>query len=133
MISVSKPDELEDNSEYEQKIFGKVAEVMSKNSAVPKKYLDSNVGLDMDAQIIFNDDVDMEEMGKIWSGFGEPTHLSLFYVIGPICFIGYDPLVRINRREQARAMLPDAKPETPETPEKPKRKEFFNGEYYFEQ
>ncbi len=107
MISVSSAgDDLEDKSEDADKILGKIAETMNKFSSIPQKYLEG----DMFVNINLNQDIDIEQMSKIWAMYGEPYQLSLFYILGPVTLRTFDPQAKALQREKLRAMMPDSQP-----------------------
>lgn len=84
MISVCSKAELEAKAMDEANIMGKIIQVLNDNPVVPNRYMPNNADNTSINVPISSLPIDMEEKVKIWTMFGEPYKLSVFYVAGPI-------------------------------------------------
>ena len=84
MISVASKSEQATKAEDEQRILGKVIQVLRDNPRIPKKYMPETLRLaneDINIEML---NLELEEKVKIWTMFSEPYKLSIFYSVGPL-------------------------------------------------
>lgn len=84
VISVSSKADLESKSLDEAKIIGKIIQIFKDNPTIPKRYMPNNVGTPIESVPVSMLPLNMEEKVKVWTMFGEPYKLSVFYVVGPV-------------------------------------------------
>ncbi len=84
VISVSSKAEIETKALDEAKIIGKIIQVFKDNPTIPARYMPNNAGMPIENVPISMLPINMEEKVKIWTMFGEPYKLSVFYVVGPV-------------------------------------------------
>ena len=84
VISVCSKAEIETKALDEAKIIGKIIQIFKDNPTIPPRYMPNNVGMPIENVPISMLPLNMEEKVKIWTMFGEPYKLSVFYVVGPI-------------------------------------------------
>lgn len=84
IISISSKAELMDRAVDEQRIMGRLMQVINDNRVLPLEYMPSALRLTNDEISIDMVSIDLDEKSKIWGMFNEPYKLSLFYVIRPI-------------------------------------------------
>lgn len=84
MISVSSKAEVANRAIDEQRILGKIMQVMADNTEIPEKYMPETLKLSNEKIGLSILKLDLEEKVKIWSMFSEPYKLSVFYSAGPI-------------------------------------------------
>ena len=84
VVSVCSKAEIETKALDEAKIIGKIIQVFKDNPTIPPRYMPNNVGMPIENVPISMLPLNMEEKVKVWTMFGEPYKLSVFYVVGPI-------------------------------------------------
>lgn len=84
VVSVCSKAEIETKALDEAKIIGKIIQIFKDNPTIPPRYMPNNVGMPIENVPISMLPLNMEEKVKIWTMFGEPYKLSVFYVVGPI-------------------------------------------------
>jgi len=84
VISVNSKAGLDSKALDEAKIIGKIIQVIKDNPTIPKRYLPNNTESDIENVPISMLPLNMEEKVKIWTMFGEPYKLSVFYIVGPV-------------------------------------------------
>ena len=84
VVSVSSKAELETKALDEAKIMGKIIQTFKDNAVIPSRYMPNNLGMPIENVPISMLPINMEEKVKVWTMFGEPYKLSVFYVVGPI-------------------------------------------------
>ena len=84
VVSVCSKAEIETKALDEAKIIGKIIQIFKDNPTIPPRYMPNNVGMPIENVPISMLPLNMEEKVKVWTMFGEPYKLSVFYVVGPI-------------------------------------------------
>lgn len=84
VVSVCSKAEIETKALDEAKIIGKIIQIFKDNLTIPPRYMPNNVGMPIENVPISMLPLNMEEKVKVWTMFGEPYKLSVFYVVGPI-------------------------------------------------
>lgn len=84
MISVASKSEQATKAEDEQRILGKIIQVLRDNPRIPKKYMPETLRLANEDISIEMLNLELEEKVKIWTMFSEPYKLSIFYSVGPL-------------------------------------------------
>ena len=84
VVSVCSKAEIETKALDEAKIIGKIIQIFKYNPTIPPRYMPNNVGMPIENVPISMLPLNMEEKVKVWTMFGEPYKLSVFYVVGPI-------------------------------------------------
>ena len=84
VVSVCSKAEIETKALDEAKIIGKIIQVFKDNPTIPPRYMPNNVGMPIENVPVSMLPLNMEEKVKVWTMFGEPYKLSVFYVVGPI-------------------------------------------------
>ena len=84
VVSVCSKAEIETKALDEAKIIGKILQIFKDNPTIPPRYMPNNVGMPIENVPISMLPLNMEEKVKVWTMFGEPYKLSVFYVVGPI-------------------------------------------------
>lgn len=84
VVSVCSKAEIETKALDEAKIIGKIIQTFKDNPTIPPRYMPNNVGMPIENVPISMLPLNMEEKVKVWTMFGEPYKLSVFYVVGPI-------------------------------------------------
>lgn len=84
IISVSSKAEESTRAIDEQRIFGRLLQVINDNQVIPKKYMPEVLRMS-DEEISINMlSLDLDQKIKIWSMFSEPYRLSAFFSVKPI-------------------------------------------------
>ena len=83
VVSVCSKAEIETKALDEAKIIGKIIQIFKDNPTIPPRYMPNNVGMPIENVPISMLPLNMEEKVKVWTMFGEPYKLSVFYVVGP--------------------------------------------------
>lgn len=68
----------------EQRIFGKLLQVVNDNRILPKKYMPDSLKLSDEDVFIEMISMELDHKIKIWSMFSEPYKLSAFFSVKPI-------------------------------------------------
>ena len=84
VVSVCSKAEIETKALDEAKIIGKIIQIFKDNPTIPPRYMPNNVGMPIENVPISLLPLNMEEKVKVWTMFGDPYKLSVFYVVGPI-------------------------------------------------
>ena len=84
VVSVCSKAEIETKALDVAKIIGTIIHTLKDNPTIPPRYMPNNVGMPIENVPISMLPLNMEEKVKVWTMFGEPYKLSVFYVVGPI-------------------------------------------------
>lgn len=84
MISVSSKAEKETRTIDEQRIMGRVIQVMEDNKRLPEQYMPPALRAAGEVIRVSNVPMELEEKTKIWTMFSESYKLSVFYKVGPV-------------------------------------------------
>ncbi len=84
VISVSSKAEIESKSLDEAKIIGKIIQIFKDNPIIPERYMPADAETQINNIPISMLPLNMEEKVKVWTMFGEPYKLSVFYIVGPV-------------------------------------------------
>lgn len=84
IISVSSKAEASTKAIDEQRIFGRLLQVINDNQVIPQKYMPEVLRMS-DEEISINMlSLELDQKIKIWSMFSEPYRLSAFFSVKPI-------------------------------------------------
>ena len=84
VISVNSKAGLDSKALDEAKIIGKIIQVIKDNPTIPRRYMPDNTDAEIENVPISMLPLNMEEKVKVWTMFGEPYKLSVFYIVGPV-------------------------------------------------
>ncbi len=84
MISIASKAEKETRTIDEQRIMGRVIQVMEDNKRLPEKYMPPALRAAGEIIRVSNVPMELEEKTKIWTMFSESYKLSVFYKVGPV-------------------------------------------------
>ncbi len=97
MISVCPDDKLKNKFEAENRILGKIAQVLKSSPTIPQQYLE----VSMDVPIDMKKKTEFEDKAKVWAMYGESFKPSLFYVVTGVPLAINNPVV-LSQYEQKR-------------------------------
>lgn len=84
VISVASKAEGSEKAVDEQRILGRLLQVMNDNRVLPSKYMPDSLKLSNESVAVNMLKLELEDKVKIWSMFSEPYRLSAFFSVSPI-------------------------------------------------
>lgn len=97
VISISSKAEVASRAIDEQRILGKIIQVLADTPNLPEEYMPETLRVSNETIGVSMLKLDLEEKVKIWSMFSEPYKLSVFYSVGPI-YVDSEIIKRPSKR-----------------------------------
>ena len=83
-MSVLSKAEIATRAFDEQRIIGRVLQLLKDNTVLPKKYMPESLKISNETINLEILPLELEEKVKIWSMFNESYKLSIFFSLGPV-------------------------------------------------